>query len=154
GPERADHREGHAVTRLLAILALGAAGCVEFNSECTPPIDAPDDIVAWLAEDVPVARPVVRTQETALGDALTDAYLRVLAEKTGDEKPTVALENAGSIRDQGLCTTRTVLFKGPLPRRALRDTVPFTNEIVTVKISEKQLINILEHAVASLHIPG
>jgi len=84
---------------------------------------------------------------------MADAYLSALAAGTG-QKPTVAIENAGAIRDLGLCLTRTALAKGPLTRRVLKDTVPFSNRLVMVTVTERELFDVLEHAVATLAIPG
>jgi 5'-nucleotidase/UDP-sugar diphosphatase len=138
---------------LLASLAALAAGCVEFNAECSPPIDDPEEVVTYLAAPIPVERAVVRSRENALGNAMADAYLAALQAGTG-QKPDVAIENAGAIRDLGLCITRTALGKGVLTRRVLKDTVPFSNRLVMVTITERELFDVLEHAVATLGIPG
>jgi 2',3'-cyclic-nucleotide 2'-phosphodiesterase (5'-nucleotidase family) len=137
----------------LLTLALLGAGCVEFNAECSPPIDDPDEVVTHLAAAIPVERTVVRTRENALGNAMADAYLKALQAGTGP-RPDVAVENAGAIRDLGLCITRTALAKGPLTRRVLKDTVPFSNRLVMVTLTERELFDVLEHAVATVSIPG
>lgn len=134
-------------------LALACPSCVEFNAECSPPIDRPELVLTYLSDPLPVAHDVVRSRESALGDAMADAYLAALQQGAG-EHPQVAVENAGAIRDLGLCLTRTQLARGPLTRRVLKDTVPFSNQLVTVKLSERQLFDILEHGVASVAVPG
>lgn len=140
----------------LAILAIGSAllgGCVEFNAECSPPVDGPDEVLTYLAKPLPVERAVVRTRESGLGNVMADAYLAALRDGTGP-RPTIAIENAGAIREQGLCLTRTALGTGPLTRKVLKDTVPFSNRLVMVTVSELELFDVLEHAVATVGLPG
>lgn len=135
---------------VLCLAPAALAGCLQFNEECSPPIDDPDEVVTWLAVPVPVARAVVRTRESALANAMTDSYLRAFGAGFSGPKPVVAMENAGGIRAEGLCTTRTQLAAGPLPRRVLRDTLPFANELVVVELSIAELFGVLEHGVATL----
>lgn len=129
-------------------LLVVAPGCVAFNTECTPPIDEPEQVVAYLHEAVPISRAVVRRQESALGGAMADAYMAALADFS--PRPVLALENAGAIRDAGLCTTREQLPRGAVDRRVLRDVVPFSNELVVVELTYAELFNVLEHGVATL----
>ena len=121
---------------LLVAACVITGGCVEFNSECTPPVSDPDFEVTTLASSVPVARATVRTRESALGNVIADAYLHSF-DNAGGVRASIAIENAGAIRDQGLCITRTELKAGPLSRRVLRDTLPFSNELVVVQIPER-----------------
>jgi len=149
----------HPSSFILALILAHAAGCVEYNTECSPPVGEPEKIVFWLEESVPVARAVVRTQESALGNAITDAYLAAirqwnLQQAEHKPEPQVALDNAGDIRDAGLCVTRTELPKGPVVRRVLRDVIPFSNELQVLTLSEKQLFEVLEHGVATLAVKG
>jgi 5'-nucleotidase/UDP-sugar diphosphatase len=140
------------VSGLFALL-LPLASCVEFNAECSPPIDQPDEVLAFLAAPVPVDHNVVRRRESPLSNAIADAYLAALGD-AGIPKPDVAFDNSGGIRDLGLCLTRTALAKGPLTRKVLRDVVPFSNQLVVVKVSERELFDILEHGVSSLAVPN
>jgi 2',3'-cyclic-nucleotide 2'-phosphodiesterase (5'-nucleotidase family) len=145
------------VTRLFVAIALvtspfGLGSCVAFNAECSPPIDQPDLVVTWLAGPVPIDRPSSRLRESAFGDAITDAYRASLS--SGATPADIAIENGGAIRDAGLCTTRTALAKGPLTRAVLRDTLPFSNSLVTVEVTEAELFDVFEHAVSQLAVPG
>ncbi len=79
-------------------------------------------------------RNAVRTQETNLGNLLTDA----VREYTGAD---VAVWNGGGIRasaDLGEITLEKAL-----------EIFPFLNEVVTVEVSGATLIQILEHGVGS-----
>ncbi len=128
------------------------ASCVQFNAECSPPVDQPDFVITWLAAPVPIDKTVVRTHESALGDAITDAFLAAL--KGSGLHPQVAIDNAGDMRDLGLCVTRTELGKGALKRKVLKQVIAFSDELVTVRISQLDLFNILEHGVATVGVPG
>lgn len=125
-----------------------APGCVAFNTECTPPIDAPEEVVTYLHDAVPISRDVVRRRESALGNAMADAYMAALSDFS--PRPVLALENAGAIRDAGLCSTRDQLPRGAVDRRVLRDVVPFSNELVVVELTYSELFDVLEHGVGTL----
>lgn len=141
------------MTRLvLAALCFPLVSCIAYNAECSPPIEEPDFVVAHLSAPVPVGRAVVRIRESGLANAMTDAYLAAL--QGFSPRPVVAIENAGAIREAGICVTRTQLGKGPLTRLVLRDTVPFSNELVVVELTERQLFDVLEHGVNTLSVPG
>ncbi len=138
---------------LLAIaLAPTALSCIQFNADCSQPVADPSYTVTYLASPVPVDHTVVRTQESALGDRMTDAFLKALQDS--GSPPDVAVDNAGDIRDLGLCVTRTELAKGPLTRAVLKDVIPFSDELVTVRVTVQELFHLLEHGVATLATPG
>lgn len=143
-----------SLTAAALVAVASVSGCIEYNSECTPPIASPDLTIFHLAAPVPVARGVVRTRESALANAIADAYLGSFTSTWTGARPVAALENAGGIRDLGLCLTRTQLPKGPVLRRVLRDTIPFPNELVVAEVTEIELFDILEHGVATLARPG
>ena len=83
----------------------------------------------------------VRTQETNLGDFVTD----VMRERLGAD---VALLNGGAIRGNRL------LPEGPITRRDLHQLLPFGNILVLLEVSGAALGQALERAVSAYPSPA
>lgn len=81
--------------------------------------------------------PGVRTQETNLGDFAADAILWAAEQATGS-KVDAAITNGGGIR--------ATINAGDVTMKDMKTVFPFGNTISTVKITGKQLLEILEAA--------
>jgi 5'-nucleotidase len=79
-----------------------------------------------------------RSQETNLGDWVTDVYRQRM-------NADIALINGGSIR------SNTTIGPGPLTRRELLSVFPFSNTVVKVQVSGQQIRQALEHGVSRLN---
>lgn len=138
---------------LLAVLSLLPA-CVEFNPECVPPMHDPFEIVGWLGDDFDVTRARVRTTENAFGSLVADAYFDAFTDRAPGQRADVAFENAGAIRDEGFCLPRTLVERGALTRRVLREVLPFDDKVLLVTVTGEELRGIFEHAVSRSGLPG
>jgi 2',3'-cyclic-nucleotide 2'-phosphodiesterase (5'-nucleotidase family) len=81
-----------------------------------------------------------------------DAYQH--AEDDSSAPAELGVINGGAIRAEGLCITRTSLPKGPLTDGVLHEVILFENRLVTVDLTEQQLLDMMEHAVGSLFPAG
>ncbi|MGI5865556.1 MAG: 5'-nucleotidase C-terminal domain-containing protein [Myxococcales bacterium] len=129
------------------VAALLAVGCVEYNEECSRFMEDPDGVAGYLAGDVPITKPVVRTDDNAIGQLVAEAYYHAFDDQQSKYWPDIALVNSGAIRYEGVCESREKLFGGPVKRKVLRDVLPFDNRVVVVSVTHRQLKNILEHSV-------
>jgi 2',3'-cyclic-nucleotide 2'-phosphodiesterase (5'-nucleotidase family) len=136
----------------LCAVAPALLSCIAYNVDCSHQIANPDETLTFLGAETPVAEEVTRTRETFIGNTVADAFLTfVKRQGLGGAGVDVAVANAGSIREDGLCQQREVLRAGRLKRKTLRDVLPFDDELVLVEVTEVQLENALEHAVARLN---
>lgn len=88
-------------------------------------------VIGNLAHDVK-ALPEATLEESALCSFLCDGYRKL----TGAD---IVINNAGSMRSS--------LSQGPLKDRTIIDMLPFYNDVYTFKMSEKDLVNVLNGAV-------
>ena len=147
------------LVRFLRLLFLGAAllaaaGCPVYNQECSPIVTDPDAITGWLGGDVQTTKPVVRTQDNPFGQLVAEAYYHAFDTSSAALRPDVGMQNAGSIRSEGVCVSREVVKKGPVRRSVLREVMPFDNGVVVLTVTHHQLKQILEHAVSGLSPTG
>jgi 2',3'-cyclic-nucleotide 2'-phosphodiesterase (5'-nucleotidase family) len=137
---------------LLAALAAAALmpglGCLAYNDPCQPLVDDPNEVLGYLAEDVYVDRPFARHDNNALGQLAADAYQHV--EDDSPARAVLGIVNGGSIRAEGLCVTRTMLPRGPLTDGVLHEVLLFENQVVTLNLTEKELVDMFEHSVGTL----
>ncbi|HCF61282.1 MAG TPA: hypothetical protein DFS52_25210 [Myxococcales bacterium] len=131
----------------LLLVALLAAGCVEYNEECSRFMQEPDGVAGYLAGDANITKAVVRTDDNAIGQLVAEAYYHAFDEEQAKDRPQLSLVNSGAIRSQGVCESREVLYGGPVKRKVLRDVLPFDNRVVALSLTHKQLKNMLEHSV-------
>lgn len=82
-------------------------------------------------------RPGVRDSETNLGDFCTDAVFWIVTNNS-DERPDAAILNGGALR--------TSIEAGDVTLGDLRNVMPFDNQLCTVKVTGKQLLEALEAA--------
>lgn len=136
---------------LLAALA-PVLGCVAYNDPCQPLVDDPDAIVGHLGEEVFLDRPYARHDNNAIGQLAADA--RRHAEDDSTAPAELGLFNGGAIRAEGLCVTRASVRKGPLKEGLLYEILLFENQVVTVDLSEQQLVGMMEHSVGGLSQEG
>jgi 2',3'-cyclic-nucleotide 2'-phosphodiesterase (5'-nucleotidase family) len=137
---------------LLAVALAPGPGCLQYNDQCQPLVDDPESTVGYLAEDVLLDRPYARHDNNALGQLAADAFRH--AEDRSKAPAELGIINGGSLRAEGLCVTRTVIPKGPLKNGLLHEVLLFENAVVTVNLTEQQLVAMFEHAAAGLYLEG
>jgi len=138
-----------------AALALALApglSCLQYNDPCQPLVDHPEEVVGYLAENVFLDRPYTRHDNNALGEVVADAFRH--AEDESSHPAELGIVNGGSLRAEGLCVTRTVAPKGPLLNGHLHEILLFENPVVTVDLTEQQLVAMMEHSVGGLFAEG
>ncbi|HEY0094775.1 MAG TPA: 5'-nucleotidase C-terminal domain-containing protein, partial [Archangium sp.] len=137
---------------LLAVALAPGLGCLQYNDPCQPLVDDPESTVGYLAEDVFLDRPYARHDNNALGQLAADAFRHA---EDGSKAPAeLGVINGGSLRAEGLCVTRTVIPRGPLKNGLLHEVLLFENAVVTVNLTEQQLVAMFEHAAAGLYPEG
>lgn len=137
---------------LLAMALAPGPGCLQYNDQCQPLVADPESTVGYLAEDVFLDRPYARHDNNALGQLAADAFRHA---EDGSKAPAeLGIVNGGSLRAEGLCVTRTVIPKGPLKNGLLHEVLLFENSVVTVNLTEQQLVAMFEHAAAGLYLEG
>lgn len=96
----------------------------------------------------------VRSNETELGNLITDAMLAKAQEKEAFADTVIAFQNGGGIRAD--------IDQGPISVGEVINVLPFGNNPVSVKLSGEQIKEILEHSVRNapeenggfLHVSG
>jgi 2',3'-cyclic-nucleotide 2'-phosphodiesterase (5'-nucleotidase family) len=137
---------------VLAVVLAPGLGCLQYNDPCQPLVDDPDSVVGYLADDVFLDKPFARHDNHALGQLAADAFRHA---EDGSKAPAeLGIVNGGALRAEGLCFTRTVLPKGPLKNGPLHEVLLFENAVVTVDLTEQQLVAMLEHSVEALSPEG
>jgi 2',3'-cyclic-nucleotide 2'-phosphodiesterase (5'-nucleotidase family) len=136
----------------LAVALAPGLGCLQYNDPCQPLVDDPDSVIGYLASDVFLDKPFARHDNHALGQLAADAFRHA---EDGSKAPAeLGVINGGALRAEGLCVTRTVIPKGPLKNGLLHEVLLFENSVVTVDLTEQQLVAMLEHSVESLSPEG
>ncbi|HEX8441004.1 5'-nucleotidase [Archangium sp.] len=133
---------------LLAVVLAPGFGCLQFNDPCQPLVDDPESIVGYLADDVFLDRVYTRHDNHVLGQLAADAFRH--AEDSSKTPAELGIINGGALRAEGLCVTRTVLPKGPLKNGLLHEVLLFENAVVTVDLTEQQLVDMFEHSAEGL----
>lgn len=132
----------------LSLLSALAVGCAVYNEECARFIDDPDGVTGYLAGTVPIDRPDVRLRENAIGQVVADAYYNAFNARSDGQLPQVAIVNGGAIRGDGVCEVRTSLPPGGVKRKVLRDILPYDNQVMLTKVSNRMLKQIFEHGMS------
>ncbi|MDY7228317.1 5'-nucleotidase [Hyalangium rubrum] len=140
---------------LLAAALVPGLGCLAYNDPCQPLVANPDAVIGILGENVYLDRPFARHDNNALGQMAADAYQHA-EDDSGDlaGRAELGIINGGSIRAEGLCINRTVLPSGPLTDGVFHEVLLFENRLVTVNLTEQQLVDMMEHSVGSLFPEG
>ncbi|WP_426752776.1 5'-nucleotidase C-terminal domain-containing protein [Myxococcus sp. Y35] len=135
-------------------IAVGAlhGGCIEYNDACQPLVEDPDAIVGYLGHEVFLDKVFTRHDNNALAQLVADAFLH--AEDDSTRPAQLGVVNGGSLRQEGLCVTRTSLRKGPLTDGVLHELILFENLVVTVDLTEKELVDMMELSVGALYLEG
>lgn len=138
------------------------SGCLKYNAECSAPSDLvdPDLTIGVLEEAISVEERAVRTEEMAIGNMITDAYMDAYTNPANPsfvapagQVVAAAFTNAGGIREEGFCAPVESLLAGPIRRVDLREVLPFTNRVVVVELTGVELNEVLEHGVSALTDP-
>ena len=140
------------LTAALALALAPGLSCLQYNDPCQPLVDHPEEVVGYLAENVFLDRPYTRHDNNALGEVVADAFRH--AEDESSHPAELGIVNGGSLRAEGLCVTRTVAPKGPLLNGHLHEILLFENPVVTVDLTEQQLVAMMEHSVGGLFAEG
>lgn len=105
--------------------------------------DVMDQKVGYVSYDLLVRTQdgfdVSRVEENGLCDLVADAY----RDLSGSQ---AALVNAGSVRNN--------LMAGEITFKNVLDTLPYYNDVITVKLSGQALLDALEFGVSSLPKPS
>lgn len=137
---------------LLGLVLAPGLGCLQYNDPCQPLVADPESIIGYLASDVLLDKPYARHDNNALGQLAADAFRH--AEDKSKAPAELGIINGGSLRSEGLCVTRTSIPKGPLKNGLLHEVLLFENSVVTVDLTEQQLVDMMEHSVESLYPAG
>jgi 5'-nucleotidase / UDP-sugar diphosphatase len=140
------------LTAVLAAVLAPGLGCLAYNDPCQPLVPEPDSVLGFLGEDVYLDKPFARHANNALGQLAADSYQH--AEDDSQAPAQLGIVNGGSIRAEGLCITRTMLPKGPLTNGVLHEVLLFENQVVTVNLTEKELVDMFERSVSTLVLAG
>lgn len=97
--------------------------------------DRLSEVVAHSAHALPGDRARMRTRETALGNLAADAVRHGYKTET-------AVVNGGGVRSG--------LPRGPVARKDVLAIFPFSGYAISMRVSGRELLDILEHAVAGL----
>ncbi|HEX8699448.1 MAG TPA: 5'-nucleotidase [Myxococcaceae bacterium] len=133
---------------VLAAALVPGLGCLSYNDPCQPLVPNPDAVLGVLGEDVFLDRPFTRHDNNALGQMAADAFQH--AEDDSSTPAELGIINGGAIRAEGLCVTRTSLPRGPLTDGVFHEVILFENSLVTVNLTEQQLLDMMEHSVGNL----
>ena len=134
---------------LTAALAL-TSGCVAYNDQCQPLVDNPTERVAFIAKgtELFLDRANARHGNNAIGQQASDGFVWVFSET--DKPADFGVVNGGSIRAEGLCTTRNILGAGPLSNGVLHEIMLFENPVQAIDVSEQEVIAMFEHSAERL----
>ncbi len=132
----------------IGLLALSLSACVEFNEQCQPLVEDPDEALGYLGRDVPLDKTFARHDNHAIGQLAADAFRDAFA---GSSAPAdLGVINGGAIRAEGFCITRTKLSAGPLTNGVLHEVLLFENIVTAVDLTEAELVSVFERAVGRL----
>ena len=148
--------------RAMALLTVGLGGlllaaCVSYNADCTPLVDQPDQVVGVLAGDVDITKVRVRSGDNTIGQLVAEAYQHSADDPAvaGSLPPAdVGFENAGAIRNEGVCQSNDLIPRGPVRRKTLRQVLPFDDTVSVVSVDVDTLKRVMEHAVAGFSAAG
>ncbi|WP_224242718.1 5'-nucleotidase C-terminal domain-containing protein [Hyalangium gracile] len=136
------------LTALVAAMLAPGLGCLAYNDPCQPLVDDPDAVLGFLGEDVYIDKPFARHDNNALGQLAADSYQH--AEDDSAAPAQLGIVNGGSIRAEGLCINRTMLPKGALTDGVLHEVFLFENQVVTVNLTEKEVVDMFERSAGEL----
>lgn len=133
-------------TVMVALLSL--ISCAQYNDQCQPLVENPQDRVAFIKSEIYLDRPNARHANNAIGQQAADAFVWVFAQT--DRAADFGVVNGGSIRAEGLCITRNIVSSGPLSNGVLHEIMLFENTVQAVDLSEAEVISMFEHSVERL----
>jgi len=121
-----------------------------YNEECSPIITEPNEITGWIDGDISTLKAEVRTRDNSFGQLVAEAYYNAFKSSPARLQPDVAMQNAGSIRSEGVCVPREIVKAGAVRRSVLREVMPFDNGVIVVSVTHRQLKSILERSLVAL----
>lgn len=138
---------------LIHMWPLLLCSCIAYNPEC--PVDT-SAAVGRTEVRLDVRRSLVRSQETAVGNLITDAFYDYLARLPvpPDKEVDLALINAGAIRDANECRSIEAIGPGVITAGQLSELLPFDNRVELVEVTGAELLRTLEHSVSRLGEAG
>ncbi|OJH36900.1 5'-nucleotidase C-terminal domain-containing protein [Cystobacter ferrugineus] len=137
---------------LLALALAPGLSCLRYNDQCQPLVEDPETVLGNLGEAVYLDRIYTRHDNHALGQLAADALRHA---EDGSRAPAdLGILNGGALRAEGLCVTRTSIPPGPLKNGLMHEVMLFENSVVTVDLTEKQLVAMFEHSVEGLSPEG
>ncbi|QSQ14948.1 5'-nucleotidase C-terminal domain-containing protein [Myxococcus landrumensis] len=137
---------------LACVLSAPLSGCISYNDSCQPLVPDPDAVVGYLGQDVQLDKAFTRHDNNALAQLVADSFRHA---EDGTARPAVlGIVNGGSLRAEGLCYTRLTLKKGPLTDGVLHEVILFENLVVTLDLTERELVKMMEASVGSLYREG
>lgn len=139
-------------TALLALVLAPLSGCLSYNDQCQPLVEEPETVLGYLGNAVKMDRLFTRHGNHAIGQLAADALLH--AEDRSKTPAELGVVNGGALRAEGLCVTRTSIPAGPLKNGLLHEVMLFENSVVTMNLTEKQLVAMFEHSVEGLSQQG
>lgn len=104
--------------------------------------------VGYVSVDVSADKNLIRTQETLLGNMVTDALSYYMLSE--GKKVDIAFVNSGGIRYTKENREDGVYKAGDYTEATVDEIFPFGNQIMKVIVTGKQLKQIMEHSVSSL----
>jgi 2',3'-cyclic-nucleotide 2'-phosphodiesterase (5'-nucleotidase family) len=128
--------------RTLALVTL-FAGCAAYNDQCVALVDNPNERVSFIGKELWLDKPNARHAPNPLGEAVTDGFVWVYKDSTPVD---FAVINGGSLRADGLCVSHSILPVGPLSNGVLNEIMLFENQMISVDLTEQEVIDMFEHS--------
>jgi 2',3'-cyclic-nucleotide 2'-phosphodiesterase (5'-nucleotidase family) len=148
---------------VLALVSASGLACAVYNDSC--PVTDPQ-VWGQINVELDIRREFIRQCEAPVGNFVADAMLNYDyglkdVDATGvprDVSPSVALINAGAIRESVVCgqgnEKRESIPRGPVTDQDIFQLLPFVDTIVVIKMTGSQLEEVLEWGVSGLNLPG
>ncbi len=138
------------VAVLGAAVCLAAAGCVDFNVQCTPNVQNPEGLAGYLGptsngQPVSLEKVAVRSGDHPIGQLLAESAFHGFDQLTPDPSklPAFAVYNSGAIRTE----CRQSLSPGRVLRGWLKQIIPFDDILHSVPATFDEIHRIFEHSV-------
>lgn len=122
------------------------AACDKGNELLEPREDINTEVIAFTNVDLDANREFVRTQETPIGNMLSDAMFQHLS--SNGYSLDFSLVNGGNIRFNSATNPDGIYSQGDITRQDASDIFPFDNTIVLVTVTGEELLQIFERGAA------
>ncbi len=133
-----------------AVLLMLLSNCIAFNEQETD-----EGIPIGVSSmELDLRFPVIRRQESVIGNLVADAILKVSQERCRRANaatcPHFSLINMGAIRQQFHFSVREKIPPGNIYRADIEQLLPFSNQLVVVRLLGRDIKLALEHAVSKI----